>query len=283
MAINYKEVTYEPDNSIKHGFLSIFTGIYSELVDNKWLTFQLFKRDFAAMYKQSFIGVLWIVIVPVINVVIFAMLNRSGIFNVGNINAPYPLYALLGMAFWQLFSNGITICGGSLTSAGDMIKRINCSRISLVISSMGRPIISFLIQFVLIAILFVFYRIMPAKTILLAPLVLIPIVFLTLGIGFIVALLNSIVKDTGNFLSLAMQLMMYATPVLYSRPQNGLLAEITRYNPMYYFISAGRDLVLDGRISEATGFTFLVILSTVILILSIVSFHLTETRISERV
>ncbi|MFH1641722.1 MAG: ABC transporter permease [Nanoarchaeota archaeon] len=278
-----KVVTYVPDNSIKHGFWSIFTGIYSEVVDNRWLTFQLFKRDFVAMYKQSFIGVLWIVIVPVINVGIFAMLNRSGIFNVGDINAPYPLYALLGMAFWQLFSSGVTTCGGSLTSAGDMIKRINCSRKSLVLSSMGRPIISFGIQFILIALLFVFYKIIPAKTILFAPFVLIPIVFLTLGMGFVIALLNAIVRDTGNFLSLAMQLMMYATPVLYSRPQIGLLSKITRYNPMYYFISAGRDLVLDGKISEMKGFIVSIILSTVVLILSIVAFHLTETRMSERV
>jgi lipopolysaccharide transport system permease protein len=278
-----KEITYEPDNSIKHGFFSVFYEIFTELRDNKWLTFQLFIRDFAAVYKQSLIGVLWIVVVPIINVGIFAMLNSSGIFNVGDMKVPYPLYAILGMAFWQLFSSGVTSGGSSLTASGDMLIKINFSRKSLVVSSLGRPLIAFFIQFVLVAILFVYYRILPAKTVILAPLVLIPILFLTLGIGFIVALLNAIVKDTGNFLALAMSLMMYATPVLYAKPQKGLLMVLTKYNPMYYFVSAGRDLVLTGKISEMSGFTLAAITSVAIFTLSIVFFHLTETRIAERI
>jgi lipopolysaccharide transport system permease protein len=278
-----KVIIYEPDNSITNGFLSIFSGIYSELIDNRWLTKQLFIRDFRSMYKQSFTGFLWIFIMPIINVAIFAMLNRSGIFNIGVIDVPYPLYALLGMSFWQLFSTGVTGGGGSLTSAGDMITRINFSRKSLVISSMGRPIISFFIQFLIIVLLFVFYRIVPAKTVLLAPLILVPIMFLTLGLAFFIALLNAIMRDTGHFLSLAMQLMMYATPVLYAKPQKGLLMYLTRFNPMYYFISAGRDLIFNGNVVEINGFIWSSVISGLLFVFSIVAFHLTETRIAERI
>jgi len=57
--------TYEPDNSLKKGYLSIFKEIFNEIKKNRWLTYQLFKRDFFAIYKQSFIGVFWAVfIVP---------------------------------------------------------------------------------------------------------------------------------------------------------------------------------------------------------------------------
>jgi lipopolysaccharide transport system permease protein len=281
--MNNNTVIYEPDNSIRKGFWSIIPEIYSEIAKNKWLTLQLFKRDFATMHKQSLIGFLWIFIVPIINVAIFAMLNRSGIFNVGEINVPYPLYALLGMTFWQLFATGVTSSGNSLTASGDMITRINFSRKSLVLSSIGKPVISFFIQLILIAVLFVFYGIVPAKTVLLAPLVLIPIILLTLGIGFVMALLSAIVKDTGNFLALAMSLMMYATPVLYSKPMKGLLLNITRYNPMYYLISAGRDLALKGTITEMNGFILSVIVSIVLFTATIIGFHLTETRIAERI
>lgn len=276
-------VTYEPDNSIKKGFFAIFPSIYQELTENKWLTFQLFIRDFATMYKQSFIGILWIFIVPLINVLIFTMLNHSGIFNVGEITVPYPLYGLLGMAFWQLFSTGVTTGGNSLTQAGDMITRINFSKKSLVIASTGRAVLSFFIQILFILLLFAFFRITPAKTLILAPLVLIPIMFLTLGLGFILALLNAVIRDTGNFLSLAMTLLMYATPVLYSKPLKGLLLTITRYNPMYYFIATGRDLALHGRISELNGFILSSLVSMIIFSLSIAVFHLTETRVAERI
>lgn len=276
-------VTYEPDNSLKKGYLAIFKEIFEEIKQNRWLTLQLFKRDFFAMYKQSFIGIFWIFIMPIINVGVFVMLNRSGIFNFGVINVPYPLYAILGMAFWQLFSTGVLMCGSSLTGAGDMITRINFSKKSLVIAPIGRSLVSFLVQFILVGILFIIYKIIPSKGMLLIPIVIIPIIFLTLGIGFIIALLNAIVRDAGNLLSISMMLLMYLTPVLYAKPQLGILTQITKYNPMYYMISTGRDLILNNTISEPKGFLFSVVISFILFITSLVAFHLTETRITERI
>jgi len=79
--------TYEPDNSLKKGYLSIFGEIYDELKRSKWLTYQLFKRDFLAVYKQSFIGILWALIIPLVSVGTFIILDRSGVFTIGDIKA----------------------------------------------------------------------------------------------------------------------------------------------------------------------------------------------------
>src|SRR5262249_51491319 len=155
-----------------------------------------------------------------------------------------------GISVWQVFSTGLMACGGSLSNAGEMITRINFSRKSLVIAAMGRPIISFLIQLILVEILFVVFRIVPSWGVLLFPIVVIPVVLLTLGLGLVISLLNAIVRDTGNLLSMGLTFLMYLTPVLYARPQAGMLATITRYNPMYYMIEAGRDIVLNGTIVE---------------------------------
>jgi len=274
---------YQPDNSLKNGYLLTFQQIYEELVDNKWLMYQLFKRDFSTMYKQSFIGILWIFIIPMINVGIFAMLGHSGIFNFGNISAPYPVFAILGISFWQIFSNGVMACGNSLSSAGEMIARINFSKKSLVIASIGKSVVTFLIQIFLIAALLVFFKVAPSKTLILFPLVAIPIVVFTLGLGLIISLLNAIVRDTGNLLSVLLMLGMYGTPVLYAKPMTGLLAQITHYNPMYYFICSGRDLVLTGSLSEPKGFFLSCFLAIIIFIVGLVIFHLTETRITERI
>jgi len=275
--------TYQPDNTLKNGYFQTFREIYQELIDNKWLMYQLFKRDFSTMYKQSFIGILWIFIIPIINVGIFAMLGRSGIFNFGHITAPYPVFAILGLSLWQLFANGVIACGNALAVAGDMLTRINFSKKSLVIASIGRSVISFLIQILLIPILFVIFKVIPAYTVLLFPLIAIPILMLTLGLGLIISILNSIVKDTGNLLSVILMLGMYATPVLYARPRFGLLSQITHYNPMYYFISAGRDLSLTGNLTEPKGFFISCVVCIFIFFSGLVIFHLTETRITERV
>jgi len=275
--------TYEPDNSLKKGYLSIFSEIYNEFKKNRWLTYQLFKRDFFALYKQSFIGVLWAFIIPLVSVGTFIILNRSGIFSIGDINVPYPIYAILGMAFWQLFSTGLITSSNSLVKAGSMITKINFSKKSLVIASAGQSIVSFLIQITLVIMLFIYYKIAPSTAILLIPLFMIPIMLLTLGLGFIFSLLNGIVRDIGNILSILMTFLMFLTPILYAKPSIGILARITNYNPLYYLTSVPRELVLAGAITEWKGFIISSIISMIIFIICLIVFHLTETRVAERI
>jgi len=281
--MNLTITTYEPDNSLKKGYLSIFREILSELNRNRWLTQQLFKRNFLALYKQSFIGIFWAVLLPIISVGTFIILNRSGIFSVGDIGVPYPIYAVLGIAFWQIFSTGLIESSNSLVLAGPMIVKINFSKKSLVIASAAQSIVSFLIQFILVCILFVCYRYSPSIKILFFPILLIPLILITLGLGFILSLLNGVFRDIGNILSMLVTFLMFLTPVLYAKPKIGILAPITRYNPLYYLVSAPRDLILTGTIAEWKGFLVASIISFVIFIVCLVGFHLTETRVTERI
>jgi len=281
--MNEPITTYEPDNSLKKGYLSIFIEIFNELKKNRWLTYQLFKRDFLAAYKQSLIGIFWALILPLISVGAFIILNRSGIFSIGDIKAPYPIYAILGMAFWQLFSGGLLASSNSLVAAGTMLTKINFSKKSLVIASMGRPFVSFLIQFILVVFLFVYYHFMPSMTILLLPLIIIPILLLTLGVGLILSLVNGVVRDIGNILGVLLTFLMVLTPVLYAKPTVGILADATKYNPLYYLVSAPRDLILMGRVTELNRFFVTSIISIIIFIACLFIFHLTETRVAERI
>lgn len=281
--MNESIVTYRPDNSLKRGYLLIFSEIFSELKRNRWLTYQLFKRDFLTIYKQSFLGVFWAVIIPVISVGTFILLNRSGVFSVGELKVPYSVYAILGLAFWQLFSVGLIASSNCLVKAGSMIARINFSKKSLVIASTGQSIIPFLIQLTFVFILFISYKIRPNLNILLAPLLAMPIILLTLGLGFIFSLVNGIMRDVGNAISTLITFLMFLTPVLYVKPAGGALGSITKYNPLYYLVSFPRDLILTGTIYEWKGFLIAVVASVVIFAICLVAFHLTETRVAERI
>lgn len=276
-------VTYQPDNSLRKGYLSIFSEIRSELKKSKWLAYQLFKRDFFAIYKQSFFGILWALIIPLVSVGTFIILNRSGVFTIGEIDVPYPVYAVLGMAFWQLFSAGLIASSNSLVNAGSMITKINFSKKALVIASIGQSLISFIIQFVLVGILFASYRVAPSIAILWVPLLMVPIMLLTLGLGFILSILNVAMRDVGNVLSVMMTFLMFLTPVLYAKPTKGFLVGLTEYNPLYYLVSVPRDLVLMGKMPELKGFLLSCIMSAVVFIVCLIAFHLTETRITERI
>lgn len=289
-------VTYLPDNSLRNGYLSVLRDIAEELWSGRWLMLQLFKRDMFAFYKQSFLGVLWVFFVPIVTVGTFLFLKGSGVVSVGEIAAPYPVFAVTGIAVWQLFSEGVVAGASSLVAGGDMIARINFSKKSMVIASMGRTVVSFLIVLVLLVLILLVYATQGyhppiGASLLLAPLALLPMLLFTVGMAFILALLNGVVRDIGNMLSMVLTFVMLLTPILYQRPVAGpgasttsrVLATVTEYNPLYYLVVAPRELLLDGRLGEPRGFAIASAACVVLFCASLVGFHLTETRIAERI
>lgn len=276
-------VTYEPDNSIKKGYFAMFTEIFSEIKRNRWLTWQIFKRDFFGAYKQSIVGLLWIFIVPIVSVATFILLNGAGIFSFGTITVPYPIYAVMGIALWQLFAAGVVGCGGSLVGAGGLLTQINFSKKSLALASMAKAIVSFLILMALITALFIYYLFTPHWGILLLPVFIVPLILLALGLGFVLAIFNSIVRDVGTAMTMMLSFFMFLTPVLYARPTGGLLGALTKYNPLYYLVAVPRDFMLTGVFSHWLGYAVSLAIALVAFFAGLIVFHQTETRITERI
>lgn len=278
-----KTVRYLPDNSIRQGYGATFSEIFREIKENRWLIFQLFKRDFTAAYKQSVMGMFWAFVVPLVSIGTFLVLNKSGIFVIGNINVPYPVYAVLGMAFWQLFATGLIASSQSLVLAGPMITKINFSKKSLVFASIGQGLIAFCVQICLLVVLLIVYKVSVHPNAIFLPLLIIPILFLSLGVGFFLSLINSVIRDVANILPMFLTFFMFLTPVLYEKPTYGFLKLLNQYSPMNYYILAARDLVLKGTIIEFNGLVYSALASLAIFTVSLFVFHLTETRITERV
>jgi len=276
-------ITYEPDNALKQGYFLIFKNIIIELKKNRWLIYQLFMRDFLSMYKQSVIGFLWAILVPLVSVGTFIVLNKSGVFNVGKMEIPYPIFAISGIALWQLFTTGIISGANSLVKAGSMIAKINFSKKSLVIASTGQAFIAFIVQFFLLSILLIVYGISPDIKIILLPILIIPIIFLTLGLSFILSVLNGIIRDIGNALSIFLTFFMFLTPILYVKPDSGFLANISEANPMYYLVTFPRDIILFGHSDNFLGYLYSSLFAVIIFVICILVFHLTETRVAERI
>jgi lipopolysaccharide transport system permease protein len=131
--------------------------------------------------------------------------------------------------------------------------------------------------------LFIFYHKAPSPAIVFLPLLALPIILLTLGMGFILALMNGIMRDTGSIITLMMTFLMFLTPILYVKPSSGILAIATDFNPIYYLILSSRELVLTGTLSDPGGFIISACLSALIFMISLIIFHLTETRVAERI
>jgi ABC-type polysaccharide/polyol phosphate export permease len=288
---------FVPDGALRAGYGRLMCDVARELADARFLIAQLARRDLLAFHKQSLLGALWVFFVPATTVATFVLLRSSGVVTSVDVGAPYPVYAVLGIAFYQLFAQGVVAGAGSLVAGGEMVSRINLSKKALVIASIARPLVSFAIVMVLLAALLSYYAVTGAyrpplaAASLLAPLAVVPIVLLTLGCAFVTALLHAVVRDVGALLGVALTFLMLLTPVLYPRPvvtiQDGpsvrLLDTITEYNPLYHLVAAPRDLVLRGEVTDAWGFATASALAALVFVLAVVVFHLTEARIAERI
>jgi lipopolysaccharide transport system permease protein len=213
---------------------------------------------------------------------VFLVLNQSGVFQFSSGSVPYPVFALLGLAFWQLFSTGLVASSSSLVQAGSMITKINFSKKALVIASLGKTMISFLIQFALALIAFAYFGVLPNIGILLTPILFVPLILTTLGLSFILSILYGVLRDLESLLPIIMTFMLFLTPIMYAIPTTGLLAQITLYNPLYYLVSVPRDIALTGESAGWLGFLVSSALSVIVFLVCLVAFHLTETRLAER-
>jgi lipopolysaccharide transport system permease protein len=171
----------------------------------------------------------------------------------------------------------------SLVNAGSLITKVNFPREALVLAAFGISLFDFLLRVIVIALVFVAYGIAPAPTALALPLLLVPLSLLSVGMGLVFALLNGVLRDTAQMLSVLLPLWMLLTPVVYPMPQTDPDRTLTRLNPVAPFLATAQDLVCGSRLSDASGLVIACIISLTTFLLGWRLFHVTQPRIAERV
>ena len=273
---------YSPDAAARIGW-PVLREMVGELVVSRELTWRLFARDLSARYKQSALGFLWVFLNPLATVTVFVLLNQSGLLAIGQTSIPYPAYALLGATIWQLFATGLVTGAGSIVAGGSVVIKINFPKECLVIAAVGQSLVEFLVRLGLLAVVFIWYQIVPSWQAIFLPLVLLPLLALTLGLSLLLALLDVVLRDVEKALGIITTLLLFLTPVMYPIPAQGLLAQISRWNPLMPLVAGPRDMVITGQSPLSLSFLLASLFSFAFLVAAWWLFHLAERRIAERV
>lgn len=245
---SWPEVVYVPDRTQKMG-ARIWGRMFRDLAASRDLIWRLFMRNWAAFYRQSWLGYVWAVVPSVVAVLSFWFLARRKVLPIGATPIPYVAYALWGMSVWRLFAASYTMAAGALKDAGPMISRINFPKDALVFSSIGRAIFDFLVRLVLVVLVFAWFRIVPAWTAVFLPVALLPVVLMALGFGMIVAVLSVAGTDIANMINIALNFGMLITPVLYPPLKTFPYSLLNIFNPISPVIIASHDLLERGSLS----------------------------------
>ena len=212
------------------------------------LLFLFVRRDFVAIYKQTVLGPLWFFIQPILTSLI-QMVIFTGIAKLPVDNMPPLVFYLSGNVMWQYFSGCLTLTSNTFRDNAGIFGKVYFPRVITPLSMVISQLLKFGVQFSLFIAVWAVYMfqsdasftLSPSWHILLLPVLILIMAGLGLGSGMLISALTTKYRDFSFLLTFAVQLMMYATPVIY--PLSFVEAGYRKYilaNPMTSVIETFR-------------------------------------------
>jgi lipopolysaccharide transport system permease protein len=240
-------------------------------------------RDVKIRYKQTAIGVLWVILQPVLNMLVFTLFFGR-LAKLPSDGLPYPVFYFAALIPWTYFSSSLTATTNVVVESQQLITKVYFPRLILPISTALSGLVDFAIGFVVLSIFCFAYGILPTFTALWLPVLLLLALFTALGVGLWLSALNALYRDVRYVIPFVITFWMFASPVAYA---SSLVPARWRWlyslNPMAGVIDGFR-WAITGR-GQAPGLPLLASAGAVALVFlgGVFFFNRMETTVADRV
>ncbi|HEX5708041.1 MAG TPA: ABC transporter permease [Pyrinomonadaceae bacterium] len=239
------------------------------------LLYFLVWRDVKVRYKQTALGVVWVVAQPLLTTLIFTIFLGM-LAKVPSDGAPYPLFVFAGLLPWTFFSGAVATSGNSLVGNAHLITKVYFPRMIIPIAAVGARLVDFFVAFLVLAGMMIYYGQPLTWKLLALPLLILLVTALALGVGMWASALNVRYRDVGVAVPVLIQLWMFASPVVYPLnlvPENW--RTVYALNPAVGVVSGFRAALLGGEF-EWAALAVSAAVTLVVLILAAYSFRRME-------
>jgi len=200
----------------EHALLDLKLKDTWEYRDLLWL---LVRRDFVSLYKQTILGPLWYIIQPVLTTVMFTLVFGK-IAGISTDDLPGPLFYMAGITMWNYFSDCFLKTSSVFRDNAGVFGKVYFPRLVVPLSIIISNMVRFGIQLLLFLAFAGYYALQgaalhPNSYMLLFPVLIILTAALGLGAGMIISALTTKYRDLSFLVGFGMQLLMYATTVIY--------------------------------------------------------------------
>lgn len=237
-----------------------------ELFKYRELLWVLTVRELKVRYKQTFLGITWAIVQPLSLMLIFTLVF-SYFTSVNSEGIPYPLFSYVALLPWTFFQTAVQFGSMSIVNNSGLVTKIWFPREILPLSSVFAALIDFAVAGLLLIGLLIYYR-LPVSAHIGWIFLLIPLQFvITAGLALLTAALVVLFRDLKFVIPLALQILFYATPVIYSIniiPDK--FFKLILSNPLTGLIDSYRQIILFNQppnfyhlISSVAGGTILLI------------------------
>ena len=252
------------------------------------LYYMYVKRDIITVYKQTVLGPLWFLIQPILTTIMFMFVfgNLAGISTDG---MPQPLFYMAGILLWTYFSNCFNSCSNVFTSNAGVFGKVYFPRLVVPLSSITSNLVKLGIQLLLFIAIYIYFAVNGAPVKINGYIILFPfLVFLTafhaLSWGLIISALTTKYRDLRQLVGFGVQLLMYATPVIYPMSTtSGKIRTILEINPLTPIFEAFKYSCMGCGSLSWGGLLYSTVFMLIALFFSVIIFNRTERNFMDTV
>ena len=178
------------------------------------LLYFLTLRDIKIRYKQTVIGIAWVVLQPVLTTAIFTVIfSTFARFDTGNV--PYPLFALSGLSIWLFVQTSISLASTSFVNNTSLITKVYFPRLIVPIAAALATLFDMIFSIGILVLLMFYFGVAPTTQLVAAPLFIFLAVVLAIAFGTLFSALNVRFRDVKFALPFMLQVWMIASPIFY--------------------------------------------------------------------
>lgn len=172
-------------------------------------------RDVKVRYKQTAIGVAWVVIQPLMTMAVF-VLFFGRLAKLPSDGLPYPVFYFAGLVPWTYFAQALSQSTNAVVDSGGLLTKVYFPRLALPIAAVLSGLVDFSIGFIVLILVTLGYGIVPGASMLWLPILLLLAILTALGVGLWMSALNAMYRDVRYVMPFLVQFWMFASPVAYA-------------------------------------------------------------------
>lgn len=264
------------------GFFKLLRESISDIQGSLFLARQLAIRDITAQYRQSYLGIIWAFITPLVTALVWIVLNSSGAVRISDTGLPYPVYVISGTLLWSIITESINSPIASTNAARGIMSKINFPKEALVVSGIFKMLFNSLPKVIIMIAFMVIYGVSLTYSMLFFPFVLLGAIFFGTTLGFFITPIGMLYKDVSKLISMGLKFLMYATPVVFSIPDKGTLKTIMEWNPISPILVTARDFLVGNEPTYLFYFLIVIAICLPLFFIGLVLYRISIPIIVER-
>lgn len=232
------------------------TKYFKNFKKYRYLLYEIVRKNIKLQYRNSVLGVFWTFLQPLLTTIVLVAVF-GGIFGSNrNYTTCYPIYLLCGRLLYEFFTQSTKRAMRSITNSASVIKKVYVPKYIYPLSNILANYVTFIISLlVLVCFTIYFYFFTPQKPVIssyvfLAPIPIIILLILSIGVGMILATLSVFFKDIEYIYEVFCMLLFYMTPIFFHAGQlnaSPIVGYAIKANPLYSITEMFRCCVLYGR------------------------------------